>query len=195
MYRLNTLTLDHDGQKLKDKFYDDLIYQDNPLRGEREEDLEDVHKLNAEIESLKIKESFIHQQKKELSEDNRELYNLCNQIKDDIRAELRQKKKLKKQMQAGSPNTPSPTKPGKEEKEKTPGQLLFASLLKKKDGNQRRDAAEMSIVDQNAVDRNNTNIKAIPTVGRNPEGRVSKKLGDSKFEYNDEINSSDTEEY
>lgn len=61
MYRLNTLTLDHDGQKLKDKFYDDLIYQDNPLRGEREEDLDDVHKLNAEIENLRLKQNFIQQ--------------------------------------------------------------------------------------------------------------------------------------
>jgi hypothetical protein len=42
LYKLNNLTLDHKGQKLKDKFYDDLIYQDNPLRREREEDLDDI---------------------------------------------------------------------------------------------------------------------------------------------------------
>lgn len=92
LYKLNHLTLDHKGQKLKDKFYDDLIYRDNPLRREREEDLEDIQRLNSEIERLKDRQEFMAQQKRDLAEDNRQLLQISAEYRFEIDV-LNEKKK------------------------------------------------------------------------------------------------------
>lgn len=84
LYKLNNLTLDHKGQKLKDKFYDDLIYHENPLRREREEDLDDICRLNNEIERLKDRQVFISSQKREISEDNRQLLQISAEYRVEI---------------------------------------------------------------------------------------------------------------
>ena len=79
------MTLDHKGQKLKDKFFDNLIYQDNPLRREKEEDYEDIHKINAELEKLKTKRDFIQLSKSELAEDNRQLTGIIKEFQVELK--------------------------------------------------------------------------------------------------------------
>lgn len=82
--KLDNLTLDHKNQNLKDKFYDNLIYTENPLRKEREEDIEDICRLNTQQELLKIRNEEILEQKKKYGDANRRLLNQVGKIQDRI---------------------------------------------------------------------------------------------------------------
>lgn len=82
--KLDNLTLDHKNQNLKDKFYDNLIYTENPLRKEREEDIEDICRLNTQQESLKIRHNEIVEQKKNYGDANRRLLNRVGKMQDRI---------------------------------------------------------------------------------------------------------------
>lgn len=108
-----------------------------------------------------------------MAEDNRQIYIICNQIKSDIRSQARQTRKFKKDQIGGGSKTPSPNKKDNPEREKTPGQLLFASVFKKKDRTQRRDAADL--INQFKEDQLKTTGESslqnnIPTVPSNPQG-------------------------
>lgn len=121
-----------------------------------------------------------------MAEDNRQIYIICNQIKSDIRSQARQTRKFKKDQIGGDSKTPSPNKKDNPERERTPGQLLFATVFKKKDRTQRRDAADFTT--QFKEDQLKTTGEAslqnkIPTVPRNPEGKRQQKQGESKFNF------------
>ena len=67
--KLDDLTLDEPKQLIKDKLYDKFTYMDNPLHREREEDIEDLRRLNTEIERLSVETKRLSRQKKKYNDE------------------------------------------------------------------------------------------------------------------------------
>ena len=96
MNKLDNLTLDHENQKLGEKLYDSMKYVENPLRRENERDLEDLCRLNSEIERLTLKKREVLKQKKQLENENRKHLEEVGELKRMVAKVDKERKRLKK---------------------------------------------------------------------------------------------------